>query len=219
MVTNHNDLRGILDQDYQASTHSPAAPRAAVAAIFRRNDGRADNGGRAASNDRADNANAGSELLFIQRATKPTDPWSGQMAFPGGRSEERDSSPQDTAMRETMEEIGLHLAPSAYVGSLNELDGGRANGRHIIVSAHAYWLEGPRPDVNPNHEVADVVWVPLNDLGDTDRYIDYHYPLAGADFPGIQLDQDGQVIWGLTLRLLSDLFHRMSTPFIIPYED
>ena len=201
MVSSHHDLRSVLDQDYEASTHSPAAPRAAVAAIFRPGDD-----------------SHGSELLFIQRATKPTDPWSGQMAFPGGRAEDRDHSPQATAMRETMEEIGLHLAPSSYLGSLHELDGGRANGRHIIVSAHAYWLDGPRPAVNPNHEVADVVWVPLTELGDAGRYIDYHYPLAGTDFPGIQLDRDDQVIWGLTLRLLSDLFNRLSRPFIIPYE-
>ncbi len=201
MVSNHRDLRSILDQNYEASTHSPAAPRAAVAAIFRPGEDP-----------------SGSELLFIQRATKPTDPWSGQMAFPGGRTEDRDHSPQATAMRETMEEIGLELAPSSYVGSLHELDGGRANGRHIIVSAHAYWLDGPRPAVNPNHEVADVVWVPLTELADTGRYIDYHYPLSGADFPGIQLDRDDQVIWGLTLRLLSDLFNRLSRPFIIPYD-
>jgi hypothetical protein len=95
------------------------------------------------------------------------------------------------------------------------LDGGRTTKRHVNVSAHAFWLDGPRPALTLNHEVADVVWVPMTHLADQARYIDYHYPLAGADFPGIQLDREDQVIWGLTLRFLSDLFRRLDQPFII----
>ena len=208
MSSGAHHLRSVLDQDFRPSIDFPEAPRAAVAAIFRQVDGEATETGEAPK----------LEVLFIQRATKASDPWSGQMAFPGGRTEERDASPRATAMRETSEEIGLELDPAAYVGSLHELDGGRANGRQIIVSAHGYWLDEPQPKVTPNHEVADVVWVPLTQLGDANRYIDYHYPLVGRDFPGIQLDAEGQVVWGLTLRLLSDLFNRLGRPFIIPYD-
>ncbi len=204
-----NSLQPLLDQDYRETDDGTGTPRAAVAAVFR-TDPDADDGYIA---DRR----AGTELLFIQRATKPTDPWSGQMAFPGGRKEATDPSPQATARRETWEEVGLELDPTNYLGSLTELDGGRANNRRIIVSAHAYWLHGPRPELRPNHEVADVVWVPLADLGDPGRYIDYEYPLTETLFPGIKLDRDGQVIWGLTLRLLSDLFDRINHPFIIDY--
>ncbi len=201
MIPDPPTLQAILDQDYTEVDDGTATPRAAVASVFR------------ASED-----GPGAELLFIQRATKPTDPWSGQMAFPGGRQEPHDPSPQATAARETSEEVGLTLDPAASIGSLSELDGGRANNRRIIVSAHAFWLDGPRPELQPNHEVADTVWVPLRDLGNPDRYIDYRYPLTDSLFPGIQLDKDGQVIWGLTLRLLSDLFDRMKQPFIIDYE-
>lgn len=195
-ITDWADLHGILDQVYRPD-HSDPAPRAAVAAVFRRVD-----------------EEAGTELLFIQRATKPSDPWSGQMAFPGGREEPADPSPRHTAARETVEEVGLDLTPARFLGSLSELDGGRANNRRIIVSAHAWWWEGPRPDLSPNHEVAEALWVPLRDLADRDRYIDYLYPQSGMLFPGIQLDRPDQVIWGLTLRLLSDLFDRIDHPFV-----
>ncbi|MGI9594688.1 MAG: NUDIX hydrolase [Acidimicrobiales bacterium] len=196
------DLSGLLDQDYRESEDEAETPKAAVAAVFR-----------------AAEPAIGTELLFIQRATKPTDPWSGQMAFPGGRKEDRDPSPQATAARETSEEVGLQLDPGSYIGSLTELDGGRANNRRIIVSAHAFWLDGPRPRLQPNHEVADALWVPLAHLADTKRYIDYEYPLTESLFPGIMLDRQGQVIWGLTLRLLSDLFARFDHPFIIEHSD
>lgn len=201
MIRGGDELRALLDQGYREEDNPSPAPRAAVAAVFR------------AGADADD-----PELLFIQRASKPSDPWSGQMAFPGGRKEQTDASPRATATRETGEEVGLDLTPARYAGALSELDGGRANGRHIIVSAHGFWLPGPRPQLSPNHEVADALWVPLSVLTDRERYIEYHYPPAAMDFPGIQLDRDDQVIWGLTLRLLSDLFARLQQPFIIEYQ-
>jgi 8-oxo-dGTP pyrophosphatase MutT (NUDIX family) len=177
---------------------SPAGtPRAAVAAIFADGDG-------------------DGELLFIERASRAGDPWSGHMGFPGGRAEPSDVDSYHTAERETREEVGLDLVASAKrLGSLLELDGGRASRRTIIVAAHCYWLVGERPELRPNHEVADVVWVPLATLLDPDRHIDYQYPPSGLTFPGIQLDRPNQVIWGLTLRLLGDLFERLDRAFII----
>ena len=62
--------------------------------------------------------------------------------------------------------------------------------------------------------MAATVWVPLSDLADAGRYIDYNYPLSDSTWPGIQLDADSQVVWGLTLRFLADLFDRMQVPFI-----
>lgn len=186
-------------QDLLDPTYEPSIPfdkpihRAAVAAIFRP-------GPRAA------------ELLLIQRAKRLGDPWSGQMAFPGGRTDPHDPTPESTAVRETSEEIGLQLLSEHAIGTLTELDGGRATNRLVLVSAHAYWLEGNTPSLTPNHEVADTVWVPLPDLVDPVRHIDYYYPAAEATFPGIRLDGDGRVLWGLTLRFVEDLFQRLGVP-------
>ena len=58
------------------------------------------------------------------------------------------------------------------------------------------------------------MWVPLEHLVDRARHIDYLYPRSGLLFPGIQLDRDDQVIWGLTLRFLGDLFGRLEHPFL-----
>jgi 8-oxo-dGTP pyrophosphatase MutT (NUDIX family) len=155
------------------------------------------------------------ELLFIQRASFDGDPWSGQMAFPGGRVEPSDPDTAATAERETNEELGLDLHPVRRLGNLAEVDGGRATNRPMQVAGHCYWLDGPRPDLTPNYEVADVVWVSLSQLLDETRYIDYWYREAPTPFPGIQLNRPDQVIWGLTLRFLADLFRRLERPFII----
>ncbi len=188
-------LQQSLLQTYTPSIpfHEPV-PRAAVAAVMRPGEN-------------------SPELLFIQRATREGDPWSGQMAFPGGKTEPADPTPEATAIRETHEEVGLTLESSHAVGLVSELDGGRATSRLVLVSAHGYWIEGSRPRLQPNYEVADTIWMPLEDLADPDRQIDYYYGPADATFPGIQFDQPDQVLWGLTLRFVSDLFEHLNQPF------
>jgi 8-oxo-dGTP pyrophosphatase MutT (NUDIX family) len=136
------------------------------------------------------------------------------MAFPGGRFDPTDADSYHTAVRETMEEIGLDLSGARQLGSLTDVDGGRAVNRPITVSGHCFWLtEEPSP-LELSHEVAEVLWIPVSQLLDPARYIDYTYPRSGMVFPGIQLDNAHQVIWGLTLRLLGDLFGRLGHPFI-----
>ena len=178
--------------------HPPSTiegPRAAVAVVFRRGE-------------------AGTELLFIQRASKPSDPWSGQMAFPGGRVDQSDRDTFHAAERETHEEVGVDLSAAPRVGSLNDLDGGRIRNNLAAVSAHGYWLDGQAPELVNNHEVADSLWVPLAVLADADRHIDYYWEQSDSTWPGIQLDHPEQVVWGMTLRFLGDLFRRLDRAFI-----
>src|SRR5437870_1501228 len=60
---------------------------------------------------------SGIEVLFIHRAEHPDDPWSGHMAFPGGRAEDGEP-PVLTAMRESAEEVGLDLGEAELLGGL-----------------------------------------------------------------------------------------------------
>src|SRR5262245_42493121 len=77
-------------------------PAAAVAAIFR---------------DRP----SGAELFFILRAERSGDPWSGHVAFPGGRRDPRDKTLLETAIRETREEVGIELALDHLIGRLPDV--------------------------------------------------------------------------------------------------
>jgi 8-oxo-dGTP pyrophosphatase MutT (NUDIX family) len=59
-------------------------------------------------------------LLVVRRAERAGDPWSGQMALPGGRRAEGEDL-LFTALRETEEEVGLVVPPEALLGVLDDV--------------------------------------------------------------------------------------------------
>ncbi len=158
----------------------------------------------------------GAEMLFIERSTKEGDPWSGQMAFPGGRASTHDRDSLATAVRETSEELGVNLVDALLLGRLSDLEGGpRSTHQRLTVTPYVFWISGSRPMTDPNHEVAGVVWVPVSELFEPSRHIEYFYPPLGPNsWPGITVEGN-RVIWGLTLRMLVDLFRRVGQPLAI----
>ena len=150
-------------------------------------------------------------IIFIQRSPFPDDPWSGQMAFPGGRREDSDLEAGDAACRETHEEIGLELRPAQLVGRLGDLRG-RQGGRSadLVISCFVYAIDVV-PVLKPNYEVSEIVQIPLSRLLDPGLRTSVRYPAAGDKlFPGIFLAQDDtRVIWGLTYRFLTQFFSRL----------
>ncbi len=87
-------------------------------------------------------APAAPEMLFIERALCPGDPWSGDLGFPGGKMEPEDGHPRQAAEREVLEEIGLSLAGARFLGRLDDITGDRLP---IIVSCFVYALGNPPP--------------------------------------------------------------------------
>ena len=156
----------------------------------------------------------GPELLFIERALRDGDPWSGHMAFPGGRIDPGDRDEREAAERETHEEVGISLEPASYLGRLDDIEGGaRVLSRTLIVSAHVYHLEQPVP-LAPNHEVREAFWFPVADLLDDTRHVDYLHPaMQEVRYPGILVGiPERQVVWGLTYRILEGFFELLGSP-------
>ncbi len=158
--------------------------------------------------------NAGSlDLLLIERARRASDPWSGQMAFPGGRVDVADATPRAAAERETLEEVGLSLAGSEFLGRLDDLPGLPVPVGDFAVSAFVFYARNPSA-LALNHEVQDAFWFPLNSLSDRERHID-HPAKAESDrlFPGILVGEPGRhVVWGLTYRFLDRLLKILGQP-------
>jgi 8-oxo-dGTP pyrophosphatase MutT (NUDIX family) len=152
----------------------------------------------------------GLEALFIRRAEHPRDPWSGQVAFPGGRSEPRDTDLAETARRETLEEIGLDLATAAEL--LGPLDEVRAMARlrpmDLSIMPFVFRLREAVP-TTLSPEVTSLHWLPLRALLDpaAASTTEYVHEAATLRFPS--LDVGGLVIWGLTFRMFTSLAERL----------
>ena len=161
-----------------------------------------------------------SDLLFIQRANRDGDPWSGQMAFPGGHREPQDPNLMAAAMRETQEEIGLSLANAEYLGALDHQEA-RPRGKtlNMLVAPHVF-ITKDTPDFIPNRKLADVVCAPLSTLAANSLHDTQTLPMAGHPtvFNGYRLS-GGHFVWGLTYRMLKTFFtaidHRWQPPLEI----
>ncbi len=151
------------------------------------------------------------EILFIKRAAHPQDPWSGHIAFPGGRQDPGDADSLATALRETREEVGLDLAAHArYVGPLDDLQAQwRSQRIDLVIVPHVFVLEAdvaPRPDPS---EVELTLWAPLGPMlrGETRTSHAYHHEGQDLRFPAWQVGE--HIVWGLTHRMLESLFGRV----------
>jgi len=150
----------------------------------------------------------GPELLLIRRAVHDGDPWSGQVAFPGGRAEPGDRDPLAVAVRETREEVGLDLALARLLGPLPV----QVTPPHLPVRMAVHPFVFGLPEAAPlgtSVEVARTLWLPLADLlaGLGRGTMRWHWQGIGIDLPCVRLD--GERLWGMTLRMVDDLLERL----------
>jgi len=143
------------------------------------------------------------EIFFIQRAHYETDPWSGQVAFPGGREETSDKSLMDTAIRETREETGIDIGrDGVIIGQLDDLRPQTARLPSIMVRPFVA-LVGHQSDPVLSSEVADSFWVPLAMLRDDTVWRDTIVTAGGLEFTRRAFHHGEFVVWGMTERILS----------------
>jgi 8-oxo-dGTP pyrophosphatase MutT (NUDIX family) len=151
-------------------------------------------------------AERGVELLFIHRSEDSRDPWSGHMAFPGGRVEASDADELAGAIRETREEVQLDLERHGeYLGRLDDVRAiGRGRPMSLIITPFVFAVESV-PELVPNYEVADVVWVPTGFLADSSNRETMEYRQAGLSLELPCYRYEDHLIWGLTLGMVDEL--------------
>ncbi|KAL9109608.1 MAG: hypothetical protein Q9227_005788 [Pyrenula ochraceoflavens] len=118
--------------------------------------------------------NGDPEILFIKRAARAGDRWSGHVALPGGGKESQDASDLAAGVRETLEEVGIDLTETAcYAGNLAERVVTSTWGNHVLMVLCPFvcLLMTPGPvELRPQpSEVASIQWVPLRALLSPER--------------------------------------------------
>ena len=134
------------------------------------------------------------EALFVKRVENPTDPWSGQMALPGGKRDQRDLNLQQTVIRETLEETGINLLDcSRLLGALEPL---RSTQKPEMKILSFIFLLEREPSIVLNEELERFVWIPIHKLRQSKGF----FKTDWGNLPAYIVGND--IIWGLTYRIL-----------------
>lgn len=154
----------------------------------------------------------GLEALFIKRAARVGDPWSGQVAFPGGRHDPEDGDLLATAIRETREETGVELSDAEHLGVLDDLYPRTPTLPPVRVRPFVFALPARRRTLVATVEVERAFWVPLARIVEPSVQRDVKLVVGGVErvFPAYDLGED--VIWGMTERILTPFLRLLGYP-------
>ena len=150
------------------------------------------------------------EVLLIRRPESERDPWSGHMAFPGGRRDAVDTSLMETAIRETREETGIALGDAGhFLGRLSIVAPLSPLLPPLAIVPFVFAIHAGTPLTPSPAEVASAHWIPLPHFHDPAMRTVYRLPSGSGTltFPGYQTE--GGIVWGLTHRILDDLLKRI----------
>ena len=143
------------------------------------------------------------ELLLIRRAHREGDPWSGQIGLPGGRFERADASLEETAVRETIEELGLDVRRHGVVlGALDELRPRTPVLPPIIVRPYVCVVREV-PSLVMSEEVAEYRWVRTRDLFHPEARVNTTVRVRDFSMRVDAFQLGDFTVWGMTERILS----------------
>ncbi len=175
-------LRRFLAGQQEPFHSDSKKPRGAVAVLFR---------------EQADDL----WLLMIKRRENPQDPWSGQMAFPGGHSDLEDQTLLDTATREAFEEIGIDIRNQSFLGCLHNVQPKNAP---KVIAPFLFLISG---EIHPktSREAVEVLWVPMSFLFKPKNVTSFKVPVGRREISmGCYLYLN-HLIWGMSFRIIQEI--------------
>jgi 8-oxo-dGTP pyrophosphatase MutT (NUDIX family) len=147
------------------------------------------------------------EILLIRRAQAKGDPWSGDMALPGGRRDPADRDLLHTAIRETLEEteVDLGMEGATLLGRTEPLIPYTRHLPPLAIQPFVFQVPEDTKASVASPEVDQVFWTPLSRLWTPEASGTVEILLDGtrAKFPCYRVD--GNLVWGLTYRILKNI--------------
>ena len=136
-------------------------------------------------------------ILFVKRIQNPADPWSGQIALPGGKRDGKDKNLKDTIIRETLEETGISLDRCRFLGVMSVQES--MPRPEIKVVPFVIFLEHEPAITLSERELEKYVWIPIEKLAKSKATVTFSF----GESPAYLVDDT--VIWGLTYRIIEEL--------------
>ncbi len=140
-------------------------------------------------------------LLLTKRASYKG-AHSAQISFPGGKIEKNDYSLQETALRETFEEVGVKPTEIKIIRELTDVYIPPSN----FLATPFIAFTNQRPAFIINHEVAEIIEISLNDLLNEQHLTTVNLStsyMKNIDVPCFKINN--HIIWGATGMMLSEI--------------
>ncbi len=159
-----------------------------------------------------------SSILMIKRKDNLRK-HAGQIAFPGGRKEKEDFNLEETAIRETEEEINIIKDHFSIVGNLPKFFTG--TGYVVtpflgIIKSNSNWRKLLKPNLS---EVEQIFFPPIECLLSPDCHLRQKPPTNSSMSMTWTINFDGKNIWGLTARVLVTISAGLGLRELPPCDD
>jgi mutator protein MutT len=150
------------------------------------------------------------QILLTKRPATMRD-HAGQIAFPGGKIDSSDGTPEQAALRELSEEVGVTLAEQSLVGRLPTYEVATGYAMHPIVAL----LDKAPPIAVDFHEVAEVFSIPLDYVLNQSNFSLHHRDMSLSENKNRRLtfytiDWQAYHVWGATAAILLQLSQALS---------
>lgn len=126
----------------------------------------------------------------------------GQIAFPGGGREEQDNDLNETAIRETIEEVGVIVPKNQIIGDLTDMYVPPSNS--LITPKVAFLENQPTYNIDPN-EVDRIIEISISDLLNPENHITKPITVQKnviVQMPAIKSGEN--IVWGATARIMKE---------------
>ena len=134
------------------------------------------------------------EVLFVKRVERQSDPWSGQIAFPGGKRDLRDRTLKDTIIREVFEETNIKLKKTNFLGVLKIIYS-EPNTNFKILPFIALLKKNPIIKLNKN-ELDSFFWISYKKIKRNKGFVGARNKKVPAYIFG------ENIVWGVTYNIL-----------------
>ena len=140
--------------------------------------------------------------LLYTRRTDRVESHKGQVSFPGGACDEGETTPEQTALREAHEEVGILPQDVRVLGRLTNM----ITITHFRVTPVVGVVPWPYVFRVGNDEVARVFTIPLEWLAEPRNRWEFPFPERKRALIAYH-PYDGELLWGATARMTVDFLN------------